>query len=359
MSNTAAAAMLLPIALGVMTSVGTLVAEQTEGKRDPERLRFGAALMLVITYSITVGGLLLPIGSPPNLIGRELIEEETGEPLTFAEWFLVALPIVLVMFVALIVVILLLNKPELREVRGVQDMIAEERRKLGKLSRGERNVLIALAFALFFWFLPGMVGLVAGDDSDAYTDIQVYADEGVVAIVAAALLFVLPVDWARRRFTLNWNQASRIDWGTIILFGAGITLGSLLSSTGLAKVVGESLSDSLGVTTLVPITIVSVIVAVIISETTSNTASAAIVVPIAISIAAAADVNPTIPALAAIFGANYGFMLPVSTPPNAIVYASGMIPITRMVRTGIIFDVIGAALCVVGVVVMAKVVGIA
>jgi solute carrier family 13 (sodium-dependent dicarboxylate transporter), member 2/3/5 len=98
---------------------------------------------------------------------------------------------------------------------------------------------------------------------------------------------------------------------------------------------------------------------VIISETTSNTASAAIVVPIAISIAAAADVNPTIPALAAIFGANYGFMLPVSTPPNAIVYASGMIPITRMVRTGIIFDVIGAALCVAGVVVMAKVVGIA
>jgi solute carrier family 13 (sodium-dependent dicarboxylate transporter), member 2/3/5 len=359
MSNTAAAAMLLPIALGVMTSVGTLVAEQTEGKRDPERLRFGAALMLVITYGITVGGLLLPIGSPPNLIGRELIEEETGEPLTFAEWFLVALPIVVVMFVALLVIILLLNKPELREVRGVQEMIAEERRKLGKLSRGERNVLLALAFALVFWFAPGLIGFVLGDDSAAYADIQVYADEGVVAIVAAALLFVLPVDWARRRFTLNWNQASQIDWGTIILFGAGITLGSLLSSTGLAKVVGESLSDSLGVSTLVPITIVSVIVAVIISETTSNTASAAIVVPIAISIAAAADVNPTIPALAAIFGANYGFMLPVSTPPNAIVYASGMIPITKMVRTGVIFDIIGAALCVAGVVVMAKVVGIA
>ena len=132
-----------------------------------------------------------------------------------------------------------------------------------------------------------------------------------------------------------------------------------MSETGLAKVVGESLSDSLGVSTLVPITIVSVVVAVIISETTSNTASAAIVVPIAISIAAAADVNPTIPALAAIFGANYGFMLPVSTPPNAIVYASGMIPITKMVRAGVVFDVVGAVLCVVGVVVMAKAVGIA
>jgi sodium-dependent dicarboxylate transporter 2/3/5 len=359
MSNTAAAAMLLPIALGVMSSVGGLVAEQSGTDRHPERLRFGAALMLVITYGITVGGLLLPIGSPPNLIGRELIEEETGEPITFAEWFAMALPIVVLMFIALIVVLLLLNRPETREVRGVQELIADERRKLGPLSRGERNVLIALGFALFFWFLPGLVGLVAGDDSQAYDDIGVYADEGVVAIVAASLLFVLPVDWARRRFTMTWNEAAKIDWGTIILFGAGITLGTLLSETELAKVVGESISDATGVSTLVPITIVSVVIAVLISETTSNTASAAIVVPIAISIALAADVDPTIPALAAIFGANYGFMLPVSTPPNAIVYASGMIPITRMVRAGVVFDVIGAILCIVGVVVMAKVVGVA
>jgi sodium-dependent dicarboxylate transporter 2/3/5 len=158
---------------------------------------------------------------------------------------------------------------------------------------------------------------------------------------------------------MNWNQAKEIDWGTIILFGAGITLGKLLSETGLAKVVGESLGDSLGVSSLLGITVVSVIVAVLISETTSNTAAATIVVPIAISIAVAADVNPTVPALAAIFGANYGFMLPVSTPPNAIVYASGMIPITRMVKAGAIFDVIGAVLCIFGVAIMADVVGIA
>ena len=100
MSNTAAAAMMLPIALGVMGVVGGMVAKQAGGDKDPERLRFGAALMLVITYGITVGGLLLPIGSPPNLIGRELLEEETGEPITFVEWFVMALPIVLVMFVA-------------------------------------------------------------------------------------------------------------------------------------------------------------------------------------------------------------------------------------------------------------------
>jgi solute carrier family 13 (sodium-dependent dicarboxylate transporter), member 2/3/5 len=360
MSNTAAAAMMLPIALGVMAVVGGMVARQAgDGSRNVERLRFGAALMLVITYGITVGGLLLPIGSPPNLIGRELLEAETGEPITFFEWFVMALPIVVVMFVAVVLICTLMNRPEVKQVEGVEEHVAEERRKLGGLSRGEKNTLLVLGFALFGWFLPGLVGLVAGDDSDAYVQVSEAANEGTVAIIAAALLFVLPIDWARRKFTISWNQAAGIDWGTVLLFGGGIVLGSLLSETGLAGVVGESIADSLGVSDLVGVTIVIVIVAVLISETTSNTASAAIVVPIAISIAAATDLNPTIPALAAIFGANYGFMLPVSTPPNAIVYSSGLLPITRMLKAGVVFDIIGAVLCVVGVTAMANLVGLA
>ena len=359
MSNTAGAAMMLPIALGVMGVVAGMVARQAEGDLDPERLRFGAALMLVITYAITVGGLLLPIGSPPNLIGRDLLETETGEPITFLEWFVMALPIVVVMFVAVVLVVVLFNRPEVRQVEGVGRHVADERAKLGPLTRGEKNTLLVLTLALVGWFLPGLVGIVAGDDSDAYTQVGEASNEGIVAIIAAALLFLLPIDWKRRKFTLNWNQATQIDWGTIILFGGGITLGTLLSETGLAAVVGESLSDALGVSSLLGVTIIIVIVAVIISETTSNTASAAIVVPIAISIAAANDLNPTIPALAAIFGANYGFMLPVSTPPNAIVYSSGLLPITRMLKAGAVFDVVGAVLCVIGVIAMANLVGLA
>ena len=359
MSNTGAAAMMLPIALGVMGSVSGFIVDQVEGERDPERLRFGSALMLVITYSITVGGLLLPIGSPPNLIGRDLIEEETGEPITFFEWFLTAAPIVLIMFVAVIVIVLLLNRPEVRNVAGVQEYVAEEKSKLGRLTRGEINTLIAFGLAIFFWFLPGLIGLFFGDDSSTYKFVNGRLNEGVVAIIAAVLLFVLPINWAERRFTLNWNQAARIDWGTILLFGSGITLGKLLSDTGLAKLVGNGLADLLNVSALIPITIVSVLVAVVISETTSNTAAATIVVPIAISISVAVGVDPVIPALAAIFGANYGFMLPVSTPPNAIVYSSGLLPITSMVRSGIVFDIIGAVLCVFGVAAMARLVGLA
>jgi sodium-dependent dicarboxylate transporter 2/3/5 len=359
MSNTAGAAMMLPIALGVMAVVGRMAADQLPGDRDPERLRFGAALMLVITYGITVGGLLLPIGSPPNLIGRNLLEDETGEPITFFEWFVMALPIVVIMFVAVIVIVMLMNRPEVKEVEGVEEYVAEERQRLGKLSRGEKNTLWVLGLALVGWFLPGIVGIVAGDDSDAYLQVSEAANEGTVAIIAAALLFVLPIDWARRKFTLNWNEAARIDWGTILLFGGGIVLGSMLSETGLAEQMGTSIADGLGVSSLFGITVVIVIIAVLISETTSNTASAAIMVPIAISIAAASNLDPTIPALAAIFGANYGFMLPVSTPPNAIVYSSGFIPITRMIKAGAVFDVIGAVLCVAGVFVMANLVGLA
>jgi sodium-dependent dicarboxylate transporter 2/3/5 len=359
MSNTAGAAMMLPIAIGVMGVVGSMVTRQLGGDRKVERLRFGAALMLVITYGITVGGLLLPIGSPPNLIGRQLLEDETGEPITFLEWFELALPIVIVMFVAVIVIVLLMNRPEVRHVDGVEEHVAEERAKLGPLTRGEKNTLLVLAFALIGWFLPGIVGLFAGDDSDAYVQVSEAANEGTVAIVAAALLFLLPVSWKERKFTINWNQAARIDWGTILLFGGGIVLGTMLSETGLAEKIGTSISDALGVSSIFGITVVIVVIAVLISETTSNTASAAIMVPIAISIAAAAGVNPTIPALAAIFGANYGFMLPVSTPPNAIVYSSGLLPITRMLKAGAVFDVIGAVLCVIGVIAMANLVGLA
>ena len=123
-------------------------------------------------------------------------------------------------------IVLLFNRPELKHVDGVEEYVSDERRKLGSLSRGEKNTLWVLGLALFLWFLPGFVGLVAGDDSDAYAQVVETANEGTVAILAAALLFLLPVDWAKRRFTLTWNEAARIDWGTVILFASGITFGS-------------------------------------------------------------------------------------------------------------------------------------
>ncbi len=135
--------MMLPIALGVMGVVGGMVANQAEGEHRVERLRFGAALMLVITYSITVGGLLLPIGSPPNLIGRELLEAETGEPITFFEWFVMALPIVLVMFVAVVLICVLFNRPEVKQVDGVEEYVARSAASSAAHARREEHAVRA------------------------------------------------------------------------------------------------------------------------------------------------------------------------------------------------------------------------
>lgn len=359
-SNTATAAMLLPIGLGMMGALGGLVSEQSsEDVSDTSRLRFGTALMLMISYGAGVGGLLTPIGTPPNLIGIEFIEQETDATITFFGWVLTALPIVLIMFAALCVILILLNRPEVRRLSGAEHYINEERERLGPLSRGERNTLIVFGVAVSLWVLPGFVALIFGDESAVYGAIGDRLDEGTVAIFAAALLFLLPIDWARRRFTMNWNEAVRIDWGTVILFGSGIALGTLLSATGLAETLGTGIANTFGFTSLLAVSAVAALIAILISETTSNTASATIVVPIVIPIAQAAGLDPVIPALAAVFGASFGFMMPVSTPQNAVVYGSGMIPITKMVRSGISFDIIGIILIVLLIPVMAGLTGLA
>src|SRR3712207_1137768 len=170
--------------------------------------------MLMISYGAGGGGLLTPIGTPPNLIGIGFIEDETDITITFFDWVLAALPICLLMFVALCVILILLNHPEVRRISGAREYVDEERSKLGTFSRGERNTLVVFAVAVSLWMLPGIVALLFGDESTIYGVIYSRLDEGTIAIVAAALLFILPVNWTERRFTLNWNEAARIDWGT-------------------------------------------------------------------------------------------------------------------------------------------------
>ncbi|MCT2582019.1 SLC13 family permease [Actinophytocola gossypii] len=347
-SNTATVAMLLPTAVGILAVIAELVRDRLPDKAgfDPLRLRIGVALMLMLAYGSGAGGLLTPIGSAPNLIGREFIEEATGTNISFLDWFLTALPICAVMFVLLAVVLLLLNRPEIKHLNGVEEYVAAERAKLGRMSWAERNTLIAFGVTVVLWIVPGIVALVAGDGSSAYETVSAHLDEGVVAVLGAALLFILPTRWSRREFTMTWTDASKIDWGTILLFGCGIIFGTLLASTDLAVAIGEGAANALGLGSEVAILVFSVVLAVVVSETTSNTAAASVVVPILIPVATAAQVDPFIPALAATFAASFGFMLPVSTPQNAIVYGSGAVPITKMIRSGFTFDIAGILLVV-------------
>jgi sodium-dependent dicarboxylate transporter 2/3/5 len=183
-------------------------------------------------------------------------------------------------------------------------------------------------------------------------------DEGVVAIIAAALLFVMPANWKKREFTISWDRAVRIDWGTIILFGGGLSLGKLMFSTGLAEVIGRGLTGITGASGIWGITAAVTLLAIVISETTSNTASANMVIPVAIALAKGMGVSPIPPALGACLGASFGFMLPVSTPPNAIIYGSGRVTITSMIRAGIVLDIIGFFVILTGLRILCHMLGL-
>ena len=173
--------------------------------------------------------------------------------------------------------------------------------------------------------------------------------ESVAAIVGALLLLVIPVSWRERRFTLSWAEASRIDWGIVLLFGGGLAMGRLSDSTGLSAALGHGIAAQFPDAGVVGLTMVFTAIAVVMSETASNTAAANIIVPTAIAVSQAAGISPLEPALGATLGASLGFMMPISTPPNAIVYSSGYIPLGAMVRNGFALDVVGYVIVVAGV----------
>jgi sodium-dependent dicarboxylate transporter 2/3/5 len=160
-------------------------------------------------------------------------------------------------------------------------------------------------------------------------------------MIGATLPFILPVSWRARRFTLTWDDAVRIDWGIVLLYGGGLALGDLAFSTGLAPAVGEGITRWLPSHSTFTLVAVFTGLAILLSELTSNTASANMIVPVALAVGRAAGTDPILPALGATLGASLGFMMPISTAPNAIVYSSGYVPIGQMAKFGLLLDVAG------------------
>lgn len=337
-SNTAAAAMMFPIALGIIHAMADIMAKQHKRVVDPLKLRFGTGLMLMAGYGASTGGIATPVGTPPNLIGIAFIEKALGVRISFFQWMSFALPLCAILMVLLFVLLYLLHKPEIARLEGSREFVQEEREKLGKWTRGQKNAVIAFLVTVTLWIIPGILALMHSPHQKTYANLM---PEGVAALVGALLLFVLPTDWKEREFTISWQQATRIDWGTLLLFGGGMALGTLMFETRLADAIGHGLLAMSGASTTWGITLGAIFTAILVSETSSNTASANMVVPVMIALAQAAGVDPIPAAIGATLGASWGFMLPVSTPPNAIVYGSGMVPITQMIRAGILFDLIG------------------
>ncbi|HRP07809.1 MAG TPA: DASS family sodium-coupled anion symporter [Gemmatimonadales bacterium] len=367
-SNTATTAMMLPIALGILGALheARVAAGTASGPIDARSWSFATAMMLMIAYSASIGGLGTPVGSPPNLIGIGFIRNSTGVSIDFFTWMSLAVPILLVMAVVLFVMLHRLHPDRVQRgdagdadhVEAIRQYVAWERAALGGWTRGQINTLVAFGVAVILWTLPGILAVLGVADSAAGVWLQSRMPEAVAALIAAILLFVLPTGGGTAPATLSWNDAASIDWGTILLFGGGLALGSLMFETGVATAIGEGLAGGLGASSTWTLTFGAIALGIVLSETTSNTASASMAVPVVIAIAQAGGVNPVPAALGACFGASFGFMLPVSTPPNAIVYGSGLVPIPRMIRAGVLFDVVGLFIIWIGLRVLCPLLGL-
>jgi len=347
MSNTATTAMMLPIALGVLAASGAAAGDDARRRCSP--------LLLGIAYAASIGGIATPVGSPPNLITIGLLEQVAGQHITFFAWMVVAGPIALAVGLALALV----TGRRLGSLAATRVSYVRAPEPGGAWTPGQRNCAIAFAAAVTFWILPGAIALIGSTESPAYQLLSARAEEAVVAVLAATLLFVLPTNWSQRQFTLGWESAARIDWGTILLFGGGLSLGQLMFSTGLAAHIGAGLVAISGAESLWTITAASVVIGMVMTEVASNTAATNMMVPVVIAICQASGVSPVPPAMGVCLAASMAFMLPISTPPNAIVYGSGLVPITSMIRQGLLMDVIAGIVIFVGLRLLCPLVGLA
>lgn len=336
-SNTATTAMMFAIGLSI---INFLFEQESAGGAKINR-NYATALMLMTSFAASIGGLATPIGTPPNVIGIGFIRNlGGGADISFFKWTLIGAPVVIVLFLFLWFYLNKLAPAGVREIAGSAEMLDREREKLGNWTRGQKSTVVAFAATVALWVVPGLIALFAGEQSAVYKAINSRVPEAVAALLGALLLFLLPGNEKGEK-AITWDEAIKIDWGVILLYGGGFALGVLSFQTGLAEAVGRGLTGLLPVSGGFGLLAASVVVAVIVSETTSNTASANMVVPVVIAIAQAQGADPFIPALGATFGASLGFMLPVSTPCNAIVYGSGLVPLTKMVKYGILLDLAG------------------
>jgi solute carrier family 13 (sodium-dependent dicarboxylate transporter), member 2/3/5 len=318
-SNTATAVMMLPIGLSIVA----LVVRHQADVSQPGESNFAVALMLGIAYGASIGGLATLIGTPPNALLAAFMLESYGVEIGFAQWMMVGLPLTAI---ALPLVWLLLTRVlypiELKELPGGREVIDRELSAMGPVSRPERMVAVVFCLTAGAWIArPLLEGHLPG-----------LSDTGI-AIAAALALFLMPVDLRKGVFLMRWKDAEKLPWGVLILFGGGLALADAIAGSGLAEWIGGGLGVLAGFPTWTLVLGVALVV-IFLTELTSNTATAAAFLPLVASIAIGLGHSPLLLAVPAALAASCAFMMPVATPPNAIVYGSGYVSIPQMVRAG-------------------------
>ncbi|WP_027184769.1 SLC13 family permease [Desulfovibrio inopinatus] len=334
-SNTATTMMMVPIGLAVVAQATGLEADDLKVcAHGGVEFNFGKSLMLGIAYAASIGGVGTIIGTPPNTIMVGMIEKMYGQQITFAQWMAFGIPLSVIMLaISWWVLTHFLFSTKGQELGGGEAIIDAELRKLGPMKKEEKKIVWVFAIVALCWILRGFIKI---------PQIAMMHD-ATIAIIGALALFIIPSDFKKGRFLLDWKTAVKIPWDVILLFGGGLAIASGFSKTGLAAWIAGNLSILEGTGMVVFIGAV-VIMTIFLTEITSNTATATLLVPIMGSAAVAMGVNPYGTIVAACVSASYAFMLPVATPPNAVVFGSGCVTIPQMARTGLYLNIIGAIL---------------
>jgi sodium-dependent dicarboxylate transporter 2/3/5 len=343
-SNTATAAMMFPIALGLLEAIREMMA--AKGKEiNLSTYKYATGLMLMTAYACSIGGVLTPIGTPPNIIMLGFLDELAHIHISFFDWMVWGFVAMICYFVIAYLVLWHMFPADIKHIEGAQDLIAERVKGLGRWTMAQKNTLVAFLVAVILWVTPGILSMVYGTDSEILKGYNKLFPEAIAAMVGALLLFFLPADKSFKKKTLRWREAvTGVDWGTLLLFGGGLAMGGMMYSTGLSGWIGDQIISMLGgEPSQLILVAVFCVMALLLSELTSHTAATNMIGPLAIGAAVSAGFSPVPVAVGVALSSSLGFMLPVSTPPNAIVYASGYIPITKMIKTGVYIDFIGIA----------------
>ncbi len=332
--NTSTTMMLLPIAVSIITVIHKTVQELD----DTARVHFQYSLLLGVAYGATIGGIATLVGTAPNAILKGFMEQEYGISIDFASWMMVGLPLSAAMLpLAWLALTRLVFKVDFHTSPEGRAELRRMKEDMDGITVPEKRVAIVFVCVAVLW--------IFGDYFAAIPGLSVLApiggaDDSIIAMLGAAALFILPSGDSRDPILLRWKYAEQLPWGVLILFGGGLSLASAVSGTGLAEWIGTSL-QTVGTLPLFLLIMITATLIIFLTELTSNIATTSTFLPVVAAIAFESGLDPIQVTVPVTLAASCAFMLPVATPPNAIVFGSGLLTIPKMMRAGLALNIIG------------------
>ena len=324
-SNTATAIMMLPIA----ASVTSLLAKETGQENDPRFKKFATGLMLSIAYAASIGGMATIIGTPPNVVMVGYMKRFYNLDVSFTSWMIVGVPLMIMSLTACYLLITrVLFRNHLPSIEGSKELIYRKLQALGKLTLEEKLVLAVFSVTCFFWIFRQNLNILIGKNM---------LDDTTIAMAGGMLMFLLPVSLKNQKFLLDWSDMKELPWGILLLFGGGLCLADGMEKSGLVQIVGNHFSQQQGISTGLLIFSLTAI-SMGLTELMSNVALVTIFIPVVFGVADGFHINPIWLAMPVTYAASCAFMMPISTPPNAVLFASGYIKMKDMIKTGALLN---------------------